>query len=211
MQKLVYILLLLCFGIIGCKEQTKDIQQKNSMDTVEKIEGLTQLSEQWTQDSSFFWTRTGKDSTWKELQAIDTSTVANYTITEKYQLKLQNNLILKKLIDIDPKLNTKVSETDIYIRKINPNIESSVRITYHYNKAAYDVAFLDSAGTNEKMEANRIKADSILKTANKEGLYLCETAYNAILWEDIPFLSIPRKIEKDSALSIIKQWTKDKL
>lgn len=58
------------------------------------------------------------------------------------------------------------------------------------------------------MKTNRMKADSLSSYAEKEGLYLCGTAYNEIVWNDVPFLPIPREIEKDSALLLIDQWIK---
>jgi hypothetical protein len=204
MKRLYYILILLC-TIIGCKEQTKNIPQDSHVEIVEKMEGLTQLSEQWTREGVTFWQ---KDSTWKEIQPIDTLKFTNYTMTERYQLKLQNNLTITKYINIDRKSKIKISETDLYARQINPNIESRLGIRYNYKTGEYYANFLDSTGTNEKIRANRTKADRLLKSASKDGLYLCGTAYNEILWEDIPELPVPREIDKDSALFIIEQWVK---
>ena len=207
MKEFTYILILLCSTIIGCKEQTKNIQKNIQVNTAEKIEGLTQLSEKWIQDSTIFWTKT-EDSTWIEIRSIDTISISNYTVTERYQLKFKNSLTIKKFIDFDPKLKTKISETDLYIKELNPNLEAKLGITYNYITETYYSDFLDSTGTVAKKQANRTKADSLLKTADKEGMYLCGTAYNDIVWENIPFLPIPRKIDIDSALLIIEHWTK---
>ena len=207
MKQLTYILILLCSTLISCKEETKDIQKSIQVDTAEKIEGLTQLTEKWIQDSTIFGART-EDSTWIEIRASDTISISNYTVTERYQLKFKNSLTIKKFIDFDPKLKTKISETDLYIKELNPNLEARLGITYNYTTKAYYSDFLDSIGTDAKKQANRIKADSLLKTADKEGMYLCGTAYNDIVWENIPFMPIPRKIDIDSALLIIEHWTK---
>lgn len=202
-----YILIFFCLTTLGCKEQKSKTELESKSETIMKIEGLTQLSEQWIQDSSIYWTR-DEDSTWQELKPIDTISTTNYTLTKKYQVRLKKDLTVKKLIDIDPKTKKKISETDIYTRRLNPNIESRLGLTYNYNTEKYYADFLDSTATSEKMKANRMKADSMMKYAEKEGLYLCGTAYNEIVWEDVPFLPIPREIEKDSALLVIDKWTK---
>jgi hypothetical protein len=145
---------------------------------------------------------------WQELKPIDTISTANYTLTKKYQIRLKNDLTVTKLIDIDPKTKNKISETDIYTMRQNPNIESRLGLTYNYNTEKYYADFLYSTTTSEKIKANRMKADSMMNYAEKTGLYLCGTAYNEILWKDVPFLPIPREIEKDSALFVIDEWTK---
>ena len=206
-KTLNYILILFCLTTLGCKEQTNKIELDSEPEIPKGIEGLTPLSEHWLQDSSTYWTR-DEDSTWQELKPSDTLSITNYTITRKYQLRLNEDLILKKLIDIDPKTKIKVSETDVYTRRLNPNIEARLGLMYNYKKEEYYADFLDSTGTSEKRKANRMKADSMMNYAEKEGLYLCGTAYNEILWEDVPFLPIPREITKDSALLVIDEWTK---
>lgn len=202
-----YILILFCLTTIGCREQTKNTELKIEPEVPKEIEGLTLLSEQWTQDSTAYWTR-DDDSTYQELKPSDTLSVTDYTVTKKYQLRLDTNLIVKKYINIDPTTKNKVSETDIYTRQLNPNIEARLGLTYNYKTEEYNADFLDARGTSEKRKANRMKADSMMNYAAKEGLYLCGTAYNEIVWEDVPFLPIPRKIAKDSALLIIDEWTK---
>lgn len=200
-------MIFLCFTVIACREQVSKTELESKPESLKKIEGLTQLSEKWIQDSTIFWART-EDSTWVEIRASDTISISNYTVTERYQLKFKNSLTIKKFIDFDPKLKTKISETDLYIKELNPNLEARIGITYNYTTKAYYSDFLDSIGTDAKKQVNRIKADSLLKTADKEGMYLCGTAYNDIVWENIPFMPIPRKIDIDSALLIIEHWTK---
>lgn len=206
-KTLIYILVLFCVTTLGCKEQTNKTELESDPEIPKGIEGLTSLSEQWLQDSSTYWTR-DKDSTWQELKPSDTLSFTNYTITKKYQLRLNEDLMVKKFIDIDPKTKNKVSETDVYTRRLNPNIEARLGLTYNYKTEKYYADFLDSTGTSEKMKANRMKADSMMNYAEKEGLYLCGTAYNEILWEEVPFLPIPKEIDKDSALLVINEWTK---
>ena len=206
-RTLIHILIIIFFAISACNEQADKTELDKKPMTVKKVEGLTTLSERWIQDSTVFWTR-DKDSTWIELKSTDTLAKTDYTITEKYKLNLKKDLTVKKLIDIDPKTKKKISETDIYTRRLNPDIESRLGITYNYKTENYYADFLDSTATSEKMKANRMKADSMMTYAEKEGLYLCGTAYNEILWEDVPFLPIPREISKDSALLVIDEWTK---
>lgn len=135
-NNIAYILIISCLATLGCQQQEGNIDLENKPESFKGIEGLVDLSEQWTQDSTSYWTR-DKDSTRQELQPSDTISTANYTLTKKYRNTLRNDLTVRKLIDIDPKTKRKISETDIYIKRLNSSIESRLWLKYSYDTERY--------------------------------------------------------------------------
>lgn len=214
---IAFVLITLLF--VRCQEQVntatvKSKTEPEKTESINEIKGLTQLSKQWTRANSHYWKR-DKDSVLQSLQPSDTLSTSGYIISENYQRRLSKDLTIRKMIDIDSKTKNKISETDSYTKRLNPNIEAQLDLKYNFKTGKYYATYLDyavdldSSGISEKMLANRQKADSALKKAKRIGVELCGTAYNQILWEGIPFLPIPRNIDKDSALLIINEWTKE--
>jgi len=197
-----YILVFLCFVITSCKIHSNKSENRNPTQDINKIEGLTQISDEWKYENTTYWSR-DKDSNWIELNTTDTLSYSEYTITNKYLLNLKNEVSIKKMINIDPKSKNKNSETDLYTKKLSSKIESRLRLSFDYNTKKYYANFLDS--TRIKV----IKADSLEKVKHENGWTMCGTAQMEMLMEEISLLHVPKEIDKDSALSVIKDWVKE--
>ncbi len=168
--------------------------------------GLYELTENWKQKKSTFWIEIKKDSSFSEIKLADTLKHPDYKICETFEFNPNKELNIKKLILINSSTKNKISETDIYSKKINANIKSELNLTYDYQTKKYSIILFDSLKKKKKRRSNRVKLDSMYKYAEKNNLYLCGTAANEILYEDIPEFPSIIEMKLDSALIIIEKW-----
>lgn len=195
-----------CFSCAHTREVSTYIDEDVE---IISVEGLLPLNKSWQQDSSIIWTYVQPDSIWTELSLKDSSDYPNYRITEVFRNKISGSLKITKRFSWDPKKKTPLHEVDIYEKRLTEFLQSRLSISYDYQNRTYHTDFLDTLATDEKLKANEARLDSMNTYASENNLYLCGTAAHEILWEDVPFLPVPKEIEKEEALKIAKAWMKE--
>ncbi|MDQ3393866.1 MAG: hypothetical protein M3512_07130 [Bacteroidota bacterium] len=209
MKKLFHITVLLIFLAFSCERARELPADEKIVEEKTTVNGLLSLNGNWHQDSSIVWTYILPDSIWTEIILKDTSDYPNYRITEVYRKQVGDSLKITKQLSWDPKNKRLLEETDVYEKQLTNFLQARLSISYDYLTKTYHTDLLDSIATEEKLEANRAKLDSMTEYAKENNLYLCGTAAHAILWEDVPFLPVPKEIEKEEAIKIAKAWRKD--
>ncbi len=206
-KELLYGLLLVFLLFNSCKKNLSEEQMVGESDKDNILRNSSTLPEQWMEQNSIFKIR-NKESSLDQLIPTNLSEITDYKITIVYKRKLSEKVSVKKIIDFEPITKYKITESDIYIKSLNKYYESRLHLSYDYVKKEYYSDLMDSTATIEKHRANKIKADSMMNYAKKNGLYLCGTAYSEILDEGI-LLVLPIEIKKDSALKIVTDWIKE--
>ena len=190
-----FVIVFLVFMFHSCDKMTENTTK-----------GLYKMTDNWIQKESTYWIEKKLDSSFSQVKSIDTLQHKNFRVCEIFEFSPNETLSVEKMILINSSSKKKISETDVYSKKLNEYIISELNLTYDYKSKEYSIIMLDSLATEEKLNANKIKYDSMYKYAEKHNIYLCGTVANQILYEDVPEFPSIKEMNIDSALIIIEKW-----
>ncbi|MBW1296402.1 hypothetical protein [Aquimarina litoralis] len=212
-KDLLFILLLVIFS---CKNEQSKITKRTQNHSL-IIEEIGSINDRWITGNVTYWIRTKEDSIWTDIQPNDTLTCIKPEDTTKYtkfwrrnkfNLVMSDYLSIEKNLLLNPFTENKISETIIYSRKINENVETRIGLIYNYSNKTSESFILDSIHRTKKKK-NELKLDNMSKHLEKNSVYLCQTAFNEISRKKFPKLNASyRAISLDSALLVINKWKK---